>query len=118
MDYKKYLIKKDKCDLLSSLKLLDKNILKEMIEEKNVSNIKELKEEIIKDFQLCLSFSKNDIFTIKYFSKILKDENTPNMSIYDDDIENLWAFVYKENNHYSYYIATEIKKIIKKELGL
>ena len=39
-------------------------------------------------------------------------------SIYDDDIENLWAFVYKENNHYSYYIATEIKEIIKKELGL
>ena len=85
------------------------------MEEKNVSNIKE---EIIKDFQFCLSFSKNDIFTIKYFCKILKYENTPNMSIYDDDIENLWAIVYKENNHYSYYIATEIKKIIKKELGL
>ena len=31
MDYKNYLIKKDKCDLLSSLKLLDKNILKKRV---------------------------------------------------------------------------------------
>lgn len=118
MDYQKYLIKKDKCDLLSSLKLLDKKITKEMMKRNRVNSLKELKEVIIDDFQFCLSLSTDAPLTIRYFTRILKDENTPDMTIYDNDIEHLWAFVYKDNNHYSYYIATEIKEIIKKELGL
>ena len=40
------------------------------------------------------------------------------MSAYKDDIEGLWVFVYENNGHYSYYIPSEIKKIIKKELNL
>ena len=118
MNYEKYLVKKDKCDLLSSLKSLDKNITKEMMKRNRVNSIEELKKEIINEFEFCLSLSKDDILTIRYFTKILEDENTPNMTIYDNDIEHLWAFVYKNGNHYSYYIATEIKKIIKRELNI
>lgn len=118
MNYEKYLVKKEKCDLLSSLKSLDKKIVKEMQKRNGVNSIEELKEEIINDFEFCLKCSKDDFLTIRYFTRILKDENTTDMTIYDTDIEHLWAFVYKNNNHYSYYIATEIKKIIKKELNI
>ncbi len=41
-----------------------------------------------------------------------------NMSAYQDDIEALWFFVYEKENYLSYYIPTEIKKIIKKELNI
>lgn len=30
----------------------------------------------------------------------------------------IWVFIYENNGHYSYYIPTEIKKIIKNELNL
>lgn len=40
------------------------------------------------------------------------------LSAYQDDIEGLWVFVYKNGDYYSYYIPTEIKRIIKKELNL
>ena len=48
----------------------------------------------------------------------MNNENSLFMSAYQDDIEGLWVFVYENKDHYSYYIPTEIKKIIKKELNL
>lgn len=53
-----------------------------------------------------------------YFEKLLSNENSMFMSAYQEDIELLWVFVYENGNHYSYYIPTEIKKIIKKELNM
>lgn len=50
--------------------------------------------------------------------KLLNNENSMFLSAYQDDIEELWVFVYENGNNYSYYIPTEIKKIIKKELNL
>ena len=118
MNYEKYLIKKDKLDLLSSLKALDKKIINKMMKEYDSKNIEELKEQIIDNFELCLSMSKDDMFTKMYFQKLINNENSMFMSAYKDDIEELWVFVYENNGYYSYYIPSEIKRIIKKELNL
>lgn len=118
MKYEKYLIKKDKTDLLSSLKALDKKVLNEKLEEFDVKNINELKDYILDNFEFCLDMSKDDMFTRMYFDRLVNNENSLFMSAYQDDIESLMVFVYENGDHYSYYIPTEIKKIIKKLLGL
>ncbi len=117
MNYKKYLIKKDKQDLLSSLKALDKKLLKEKFKEFDVDNIYELKNYIIEDFEDCLDMSKYDQFTKIYFKRLIEHENTEYMSAYQQDIESLLVFVYDNNGYYSYYIPTEIKEIISRLLG-
>lgn len=43
MNYNKYLIKKEKTDLLSSLKQVNKKLIKEELESKDLDNIRELK---------------------------------------------------------------------------
>ncbi len=118
MKYDKYIIKKGKTDLLSSLKALNKNIIKENLKDYDLDNIEELKEYIIDSFEFCLSASKTDLFTRLYFQKLLNNENSMIMSAYQDDIAALWVFVYENNEVLSYYIPTEIKKIIKKELNI
>ena len=45
--YEKYSIKKGKLDLLSSLRLLDKNIINEKLRNYGLKNINELKDYII-----------------------------------------------------------------------
>ncbi len=116
MKYEKYLIKKDKTDLLSSLKALNKKVLNEKLEEFDVKDINELKEYILDSFEFCLDMSKDDIFTRMYFERLTKNENSLFMSAYQQDIEDLMVFVYENGDHYSYYIPTEIKKMIKKIL--
>lgn len=118
MEYEKYLVKKDKVDLLSSLKTIDKKIINKKLKDLDLDSIEELKDYIIEEFEFCLNFSKDDVFTQMYFKKLLNNENSMFLSAYQDDIEGLWLFVYENGNHYSYYIPTEIKKIIKKELNL
>jgi hypothetical protein len=116
MKYEKYLIKKNKLDLLSSLKSLDKKIIDEKLKEYDLESIKELKEYIIENFEMCLDMSKDDTFTQMYFQRLIEHENSKWMSAYEDDIESLLVFVYENGNHYSYYIPTEIKNIIKNML--
>jgi len=62
--------------------------------------------------------SKDDMFTKIYFQRLINNENSKMMSVYRSDIESLWAFVYENNEYYSYYIATEIKEIIKTKLKI
>lgn len=93
-------------------------MLDEKLEEFGVENIKELKRYIIGKFEMCLDMSKDDIFTKMYFQNLLANENSISMFAYQDDIEGLWVFVYDDGSHYSYYVPTEIKKIIKKKLNL
>ena len=116
MDLKKYLVKKDKIDLLSSLKALPERTLKNKLEEKAAADIEELKEDIIDMFEITLEFSADDSFTRMYFQRLLDNENSIVFSAYQSDIESLFVFVYKNGDYYSYYIPTEIKKIIKKLL--
>ena len=116
MNYERYLIKKEKLDLLSSLKSLDKKIISEKLKEYGLENINELKEYIIENFEMCLDMSKDDPFTQMYFKKLLEHENSELMSAYEQDIESLLIFVYQNKTHYSYYIPTEIKEIIKNTL--
>lgn len=118
IELERYIIKKGKTDLLSSLKALDKKLLKEKLEEKALDNIHELKEYIIDDFEMILDMSKDDIFTRMYFERLLENENSVFLSAYQSDIESLMVFVYENGDHYSYYIPTEIKKIIKKLLKI
>lgn len=118
IELERYIIKKGKTDLLSSLKALDKKLLKEKLEEKALDNIHELKEYIIDDFEMILDMSKDDIFTRMYFERLLENENSVFLSAYQSDIEHLMVFVYENGDHYSYYIPTEIKKIIKKLLKI
>lgn len=117
MKYEKYLIKKDKLDLLSSLKALDKKLLNEKFEEFGIDDIYELRDYIIDDFESCLDLSKGDPFTRIYFKRLVDNENSEWMSAYQQDIESLLVFVYKNGEYYSYYIPTEIKEIIDKVLG-
>ena len=118
MNIEKYIIKKNKTDLESSLKELDEKILKKLMKNKDAKNIKELKNEIIDEFEFCLDMAKDDIFSIMYFKRLLEHEDSEWMSAYHDDIEAGWCFVYENGNYLSYYIADEIKKIIKKILKL
>ena len=118
IELKRYIIKKGETDLLSSLKALDKKLLKEKLEEKALDNIHELKEYIIDLFETTLDMSKDDIFTRMYFERLLENENSVFLSAYQSDIEHLMVFVYENGDHYSYYIPTEIKKIIKKLLKI
>ena len=118
MNFDKYIIKKGKTDLRSSLEALDKKLLKEKMDEFGVDNLKEMRDYIIDFFEVCLDMSKDDYFTRMYFKKIIDNENTMFMSAYQDDIESLWVFVYENKDHLSYYIADEIKKIIKKKLNI
>ena len=117
MNYEKYLVKKGKLDLLSSLKALDQKLLNEKIKEFDVANINELKDSILDDFEFCLNEAKDDYFTKMYFDLLVKNENAEVISALNEDIESLIVFVYKNNNSYSYYIPTEIKQIINKILG-
>ena len=116
--HEKYLIKKGKTDMISSLKQLNEKVLKESLKNFDADTIEELAESAISEFEFLLDVSKDDIFTRMYFQRLLEHENTIFFSVYDDDIESFLAFVYEKNDSYSYYIPDEIKKIIKKVLDL
>lgn len=116
MNYEKYLIKKDRLDLLSSLKSLNKKVLDEKMKEYELNSVNELKEYILEEFEMCLEMSKDDSLTRMYFMRLLNDENTERMSAYEQDIEELNVFIYINEGHYSYYIPKEIKDIIKSML--
>lgn len=117
MKYEKYSIKKGKLDLLSSLQALDKKLLNKKLKEFGANNMDELKDYILDDFEFCLNESKDDQFTRMYFEKLLEHENSEWMFAYEQDIEDLLVFIYSNGDYYSYYIPTEIKKIINKLLG-
>lgn len=115
--YEKYVIKKGKTDLVSSLKALDKKLLKEKLEELDLENVKELADYMIDEFEFLLDVSKEDIFTRMFFQRLLENENSPIFSAYEQDVEFLNVFVYENGGFYSYYIPDEIKIIIKKILN-
>lgn len=118
IELERYIIKKGKTDLLSSLKALNKKLLKEKLKENALDDINELKEYIIDDFEIILDISKDDIFTRMYFERLLENEDSVFLSAYQSDIESLMVFVYENGDHYSYYVPSEIKKIIKKLLKI
>ncbi len=116
MDYEKYLVKKGKLDLLSSLNGLNKELLDKALKDSGVDSVEELKEGILEEFEATLDLSKDDMFTRMYFQRLLEHENTAWMSAYSQDIEDFLVFVYETEEHYSYYIPTEIKEIIMRVL--
>ena len=117
MNYEKYLVKKGKLDLLSSLKALDKKLLDKTLKDLGIDSIEELRDRIIEEFEMVLDASKDDKFTRLYFEKLLNHENSEWMSASWQDIEDFLVFVYENGDYYSYYIPTEIKEIIIKLIG-
>lgn len=116
MKYEKYLVKKGKTDLLSSLQALDKKILDKKMKEYNVNDIYELKDYILTFFEYCLNEAKDDEFTKAYFESLMNNENSKFLSVYEQDIKLLIIFLYNKGDYYSYYIPVEIKQIIDKIL--
>lgn len=114
---KQYLIKKEKTDMVSSLKKVNQKIVDEKMEEYDVNSIEELANEIIEEFKEILSSTKDDIFTQMFFQRLVSNENSMIFSAYELDVECFYVFIYDNRKYYSYYIPDEIKKIIKKELG-
>lgn len=82
MNYEKYLVKKGKLDLLSSLKALDKKLLDKTLKDLGIDSIEELRDRIIEEFEMVLDASKDDKFTRLYFEKLLNHENSEWMSAY------------------------------------
>lgn len=117
MKFEKYIIKKGKTDLLTSLKALDKKIINKKMKELGINSLEELKDYIITSFDHCLSDTYDDKMTQMFFSRLVSNENSEWMVAYPQDIESLIVFVYKKGNNYSYYIPIEIKEIIYKYLG-
>ena len=103
---------------MSSLKALDKKLLKEKFNEFGVDDINELKGYILDSFEFSLEFARDDVFSREYFERLLKNENSMFMSAYQQDINDLMVFIYKNGDYYSYYIPAEIKKLIKKILNI
>ncbi len=113
----KYLIKKEKTDMLSSLKKVNKNLIKNKMEEYEVNTIEELSNKITEEFREILSSSKDDIFTQIFFQRLVHNENSIIFSAYEQDLEFFNVFAYDSGEYYSYYIPDEIREIIKEELG-
>lgn len=113
----KYLIKKEKTDMLSSLKKVNKKIIDEKMEEYDVDSIEELAKYIIEEFKEILSSTKDDIFTQIFFQRLVNNENSMVFSAYEQDVECFNVFAYENGKYYSYYIPDEIKEIINEELG-
>ena len=119
MKHEKYIITKDdKTDMISSLKKIDKKLIKEAMVENDATNIEELATEIIDIFEITLQASKDDIFTQMFFNNLLDNENTDILAPYGSDIEDFFVFLYEKDNYLSYYIPDEIKEIIKRELDI
>jgi hypothetical protein len=114
----KYLIKKGNTDMLSSLKKVNKKLIKAKLEVNGVDTIEELASSIIEEFEFLLESSKNDFFTQVFFTKLLDNENTSIFSAYESDVEDFIVFPYDNGNCISYYIPDEIKKIIKRILKI
>lgn len=110
-------INKTKTDLLSSLKNINKDYATKYMKENCFDNYREWKQDVLLMFESCFDSSKNDQFTINFFNKLVMHENTNCIVVPSDDVKSNIVFLYRENNELKYYIPTEIKEIIWKELS-
>lgn len=117
-EIRKYIIKEGKTDLLSSLKRVNEDILKEEFSFYEVNTLDKLAKAIIEDFSYILDSSKDDPFSVLFFRRLLEHENTSVFVPLKDDLSAFWCFAYEREHYLSYYIADEIKEVIKKVLGI
>ena len=85
MKYERYLIKKEKLDLLSSLKLLDKKIVNEKLKEYGLKNINELKD--------CWQEYENDI--LEHIYSIWIDGDIEETNLNEIFTPEFWEGFYK-----------------------
>lgn len=110
-----YLIKKPTSLLLKDcLNSLNKDFLKQYLEDNFLDDVNELVEEVLGSIDNLLSLSFDDPFTVIYFKTILADENTTNVSIYPSDIQSFMGFLYNKDGELSFFIPKDVKKVIKK----
>lgn len=115
MEVNDYLVKKEKEDLLSSLKELKKETLNEKLKEYDLENIQELKKYIVENLKDSIKNIKNRWLLNIHFETLLDNENKI-LTIDPSDIENFIVFLYEDNGELKYYIPTEIKNIIRKSI--
>ena len=117
-DFEKYIIEKGDTDFMSSIKRLDKDIVKETLDEYEYDSLEELKEETIFDFKMIFEQTIKDTSTQDFFRDLLKNENTTELVFTEDDLESFYVFVYKQGDSLSYYIPDEIKEIIEEHIKI
>ena len=115
---KKYLIKKNNTDLISSLNQINKKIIDSYLKEFDLNDINELKKFILESFEGLLEISSDDFLTLNFFERLVQNENSIIFSAFESDLENFYVFAYDKGEYYSYYIPDEIKKIIMKKFKI
>lgn len=115
MEVNDYLVTKDREDLLSSLKGVNRIIINKKLRELDLENLQELKKYILEHLKDSIKNIKNRWLLNVHFETLLTNENK-NLSLDPSDIENFIVFLYEEDGEIKYYMPTEVKDIIKRSI--
>lgn len=110
VDGEDLIITKIKTDLLSSLKSINKEYAQKYMDDNCYDNYKEWKNNVLILFKVSFDASKNNLFTMNFFNRLVLCENTTNIVAYADDVISNIVFLYRDEDGLKYYIPDEIKK--------
>ena len=115
MEVNDYLVTKDREDLLSSLKGINKKIINKKLMELDLENLQELKKYILEHLKDSIKNIKDRWLLNIHFETLLTNENKT-LSVDPSDVENFIVFLYEEDGEIKYYMPTEVKGIIKRSI--
>jgi hypothetical protein len=115
MEVNDYLVIKDREDLLSSLKGINKKIINKKLMELDLENLQELKKYILEHLKDSIKNIKDRWLLNIHFETLLTNENKT-LSVDPSDVENFIVFLYEEDGEIKYYMPTEVKDIIKRSI--
>jgi len=110
-----YLVTKDREDLLSSLKGINKKVINKKLMELDLENLQELKKYILEHLKDSIKNIKDRCLLNIHFETLLTNENKT-LSVDPSDVENFIVFLYEEDGEIKYYMPTEVKDIIKRSI--
>ena len=113
MEVNDYLVTKDREDLLSSLKGINKKVINKKLMELDLENLQELKKYILEHLKDSIKNIKDRWLLNIHFETLLTNENKT-LSVDPSDVENFIVFLYEEDGEIKYYMAT--KDIIKRSI--
>lgn len=115
MEVNDYLVIKDREDLLSSLKGINKKVINKKLMELDLENLQELKKYILEHLKDSIKNIKDRWLLNIHFETLLTNENKT-LSVDPSNVENFIVFLYEEDGEIKYYMATEVKDIIKRSI--
>jgi hypothetical protein len=115
MEVNDYLVTKDREDLLSSLKGINKKVINKKLMELDLENLQELKKYILEHLKDSIKNIKDRWLLNIHFETLLTNENKT-LSVDPSDVENFIVFLYEEDGEIKYYMPTEVKDIIKRSI--